>query len=39
VILSAFEARAASAFALALFGGLHCAGMCGAAASSWRCTG
>jgi uncharacterized protein len=29
VILSAFEARAASAFALALFGGLHCAGMCG----------
>jgi uncharacterized protein len=29
MILTAFEARAASAFALALLGGAHCAGMCG----------
>lgn len=29
MILTALEARAASAFALALLGGMHCAGMCG----------
>ena len=29
MILTAFEARLASAFALALLGGVHCAGMCG----------
>jgi sulfite exporter TauE/SafE len=29
VILTAFEARLASAFALALLGAVHCAGMCG----------
>jgi uncharacterized protein len=29
MILDAFAARAASAFALALLGGMHCAGMCG----------
>jgi len=29
VILTAFEARLASAFVLALLGGAHCAGMCG----------
>ncbi len=29
MLLSAFEARLASAFLLALLGGLHCAGMCG----------
>jgi sulfite exporter TauE/SafE len=29
VILTAFEVRLASAFALALLGGMHCAGMCG----------